>query len=284
MRHGGRARRARQLEMAVCAIGWGTTGPIVRSIGLPAAEIVFFRLALGFLFLTTWMLVRGRLKELHIRTLDWLLLGSGASIAAGYTLIFTAYKRVGVDMSVFVLFLGPVLWVLAAPFVLKEQVNPTSLVALAVAFSGTALIAVPGFSHADTAGLLAALGASAMFAVLILSQKLLVVRYPPLTIVAWQLGIAAILMSPSLLHVSGDIMGQVPLLLLIGVLLTGILNVLLVHAVSGLDSQQVGVLYYLEPASAVLWAWWWLGECPSVLMIIGGALIIGAGVALVRFD
>jgi drug/metabolite transporter (DMT)-like permease len=48
--------------------------------------------------------------------------------------------------------------------------------------------------------------------------------------------------------------------------------------------QRLGVLYYLEPASAILYAWWWVHEHPSAVTLAGGALIVLAGLAIIVTD
>jgi drug/metabolite transporter (DMT)-like permease len=63
-----------------------------------------------------------------------------------------------------------------------------------------------------------------------------------------------------------------------------VLGIVFFHAVRALPAQELGVLYYLEPASAVAYAWWWLGETPAPGTLMGGALIVLAGVALIRGD
>ena len=44
------------------------------------------------------------------------------------------------------------------------------------------------------------------------------------------------------------------------------------------------MLFYLEPASAVLYAWWWLSEKPTALTLAGGALIVLAGIGIIVAD
>ncbi|HKY16430.1 MAG TPA: EamA family transporter, partial [Microthrixaceae bacterium] len=47
-----------------------------------------------------------------------------------------------------------------------------------------------------------------------------------------------------------------------------------------IPATVAAVLLYLEPASAVLFGWWWLGEQPTVATIIGGLLIAVAGIVV----
>ena len=67
-------------------------------------------------------------------------------------------------------------------------------------------------------------------------------------------------------------------LLILGVVLTGITGVMYWAAVSRLPVAGVGVIMFLEPASAVIWAALFLGETPGVASTIGVILVIGAGI------
>ena len=48
-----------------------------------------------------------------------------------------------------------------------------------------------------------------------------------------------------------------------------------------LPATTVGVLTYLEPASAVMFGWIFLAEAPGASTVVGGMLILVAGVIVV---
>jgi len=277
--------RSGYLEIIACTLSWGMIGSIVNRISLSATVIVFFRLFLGAVIVVAWLAVRGKLADLRLRARPVLLIGSGATLGVHWVLLFEAYKRIGVDTTILIVFLGPVLWAVAAPFFLGERLRRSSLTALAVAFGGIALISIPKVGHVDGLGLAAAFGSAFLFAVLILQAKLLTDHYEPAAISAWQLGVAAVLLSPVLSHASAHQIGRgMPLLLLLGMVHSGALGIVFFHAVRALQTQQLGVLFYLEPASAVLYAWWLLSEKPTLLTLAGGLLIVLAGIGIIVAD
>ncbi|MGH2726974.1 MAG: DMT family transporter, partial [Actinomycetota bacterium] len=105
---------------------------------------------------------------------------------------------------------------------------------------------------------------------------------PAPAIVAWQLGIAALAVSPFLIDASGrEIVRAAPTLLMIGVLHTGEAGILYVGALQIVKAQHVSILVYLEPVTAVLWAWGVLGEEQELATLAGGLLIIAAGLLIV---
>ncbi|MGZ4104655.1 MAG: DMT family transporter [Actinomycetota bacterium] len=276
------ANRAGYIQIICCTLAWGMIGSIVDRISLSSTVIVFFRLSLGFVVVLAWLAARGRLADLRPRARPALLVSSGIVLGVHWALLFEAYKRVGVDTTILIVFIGPVLWAVASPFFVHERLHPTSLVALAVAFGGIALISVPKIGNVDAVGLGAAVGSAVLFAVLVILGKLLTEHYEPAAIVVWQLGVAAVLLSPALVGASiHQIARAFPLLLVLGMVHSGLLGIVFFLAVRALPTQQLGVLFYLEPASAVLYAWWWLSEKPTLSTLIGGALIVLAGIGII---
>ena len=278
-------RRAGYAEILACTALWGTIGPIVRWIDLPAATIAFYRLALAFAVVLSWLAVRRGLGDARPGPRRGLLLACGALLGAGWVIQFVAFKRLGVGLTILIVFVAPVLWVIAAPRVLGERLRPVALGALLAAFAGVVLISVPALGRVDRLGLAAALAGAVLFATYILAGKVLTAHYPPEAVVVWSYGVAAVLLSPAAVAVPpGEVLRAAPLLLVLGVLHTGALGIVFFRAVRALPAQELGVLYYLEPASAVLYAWWWLGETPSVATLAGGTLIVLAGMALIRSE
>jgi drug/metabolite transporter (DMT)-like permease len=272
-------------EIIACTLTWGTIGSIVSNISLPAAVIVFFRLFFGMVVVLAWFVARRRLVDLKLREYAPLLIVSGVVLGLHWVLLFEAYKRIGVVTTILIVFLGPVLWAAGAPFVLGERLRALSVAALAIAFGGIACISIPDIGRLDGAGLASAFGSAILFAVLVLAGKILTQHYEPGAIVVWQLGVAAVLVSPVLVGASAhQIARGLPLLLVLGLVHTGLLGIVFFRGVRALQTQQLGVLFYLEPASAVLYAWWWLSEKPSGLTLLGGALIVGSGIAIILGD
>lgn len=272
-------------EIVTCTLTWGTIGSIVRQLDVPSTVIVFFRLILGFAVVVVYLAARGRLATARPGARRGLLVGVGLVFAAHWALLFEAYKRLGVVTTILIVFLGPVLWAFAAPFVLRERLRARVVVALLVAFGGIALISAPDIERIDGLGLAFALGSAVLFAVVVLMGKLLTEHYEPAALAVWQLGVAALVMTPALAGVRADaVMRAAPGLLLLGIVYSGVLQIAYFRAVRALDAQTFGVLFYLEPASAVFYAWLLLHESPAAATLAGGALVLGAGLAIILAD
>jgi len=277
--------RAGFAEIIVCTLAWGTVGSLVKQIDLSSRLIVFFRLALGFVVVAGALVITGRLEVVALRARRTLMIVSGVTLAVHWAALFEAYKRLSVASTILIVFLGPVLMAAGAPFVLDEKLRARSVGALALAFAGIALIAIPDLGSIDGAGVVFALVSAVLFGALMLMGKLLTAHYEPAAITFWQLGVAAIVMSPALAGAQmHEVVRAAPGLLLLGAVFSGALGIVFFRAVRALQAQQLGPLFYLEPASAVLYAWWWLGERPSATTLLGGALIVAAGLAIILGD
>lgn len=275
--------RAGTIEMVVCTLVWGTIGPIAKQLDVSSPVIVFFRLFLGLVVVASYLAIRGRLRELRPGTHTVALVSAGVTLAVHWTLQFEAFKRLDVATAILIVFLGPVLVAIVAPRILGEPRDAVALGALVAAVIGIALIASPGSRGGlDARGFAAALGSALLFAVLVLLGKHLTAHVTSPAIVVWQLAVASAVLSPSLFGADiSAIAGAGPGLALLGLVHTGLLGIVFFHAVRALPAQHLSVLFYLEPASAVLYAWWWLAEQPSARTLAGGAMIVAAGLAII---
>ncbi|HVL33157.1 MAG TPA: EamA family transporter [Actinomycetota bacterium] len=276
--------RAGYPEILTCTLAWGAIGSIVNQVTLPSSVIVLIRLILGAIFVFTYIAARGRLSTLKPGARPALLVTAGVVLGVHWATLFEAYQRIGVVTTILIVFVGPVLWAAASPLV-GEPLHARVFVALGVAFAGIVLICIPDIEGMDGVGLAAAITSAVLFAVLVLQGKVLTRHYEPAAIVAWQLSIAALALSPALLQMNGrEVMRAAPALLVLGLVHSGFLGILFFRAVRALDPQRLGVLFYLEPASAVFYAWLFLREEPALTTLIGGGLVLGAGIAIIVMD
>ena len=274
--------RTGYLELIVCGLVWGSIGVVVKKLDVSAPVLVFFRLSLGAASIVAIWAARGRLHELRLHASRRLVAVSGVVLALHWIAFFEAYKRLSVASTILIVYVGPVLIAAAAPFVLNERLQRRTLYALALSVAGIALIARPSGASGHALGYLAAGVAAVLFAVLVLMLKKAAPGNAPQAVVVWELGIAALVVAPWLAGASAhQIAHALPGLLTLGVVHTGLIGILYVAALAQLPAQQVSILVYLEPVTAVLWAWGVLGEKPSGLTLVGGALIVAAGLLIV---
>lgn len=265
---------------------FGTIGIARRYIPLPSGLVAFARGAIGMLFLTLVILIRRERPDWRIigKHLGVLLL-SGALIGGNWVLLFEAYRYTTVATATLCYYMAPLFVMLVSPLLLKERMTAKKAICMAVAFLGMILVSgvtETGLSNlGELRGVLLGLGAALLYAtVVLLNQRLKPVPAFPKT--AIQLGAAAITVLPyTLLAEEVTSLGGwyvLPLLLLVGVLHTGVAYALYFGSMKHLGAQTVALLGYIDPIVAILLSLIVLREPMTPLAAIGAVLVLGATV------
>lgn len=276
------SERAGAVQLVLLGVLWGSIGVIVRDVAVGSPAIALGRMGIGFAAVVAWHAARGRLGTLRIRgRAGWLVL-DGILLAVHWALMFEAFKRLSVAAAILIVFVGPVFVAAGARPFLGERVEPRTLGALALSLGGMAIIAVPAWRVQDPAGVAFAFASAILFAALLLVGKRLTATYTPATILAWQLGVGTVAIAPVAL--AGDLSGlggAMPRLATLGLVHTALAGFVYFRALAVVKAQHAGVLTYLEPATAVVYAWVFASQEPTVGTLGGGALIVAGGLWIV---
>ena len=131
-------------------------------------------------------------------------------------------------------------------------------------------------------------GSAATYAaLLILSKRLLLARTEPLTVAFWDCFVGTLAVAPALyfadrvLPRGGREWGAV---LLLGVVFTGLSTLVYAGLLQHVTAQAAGILTFLEPVAAVLLAWALLDDPVDVSTLVGGALVLAAGIVVVALE
>jgi drug/metabolite transporter (DMT)-like permease len=279
---------AAAVVLAAVAAAWGTIPLIVRTVDLPAEQLVAARLWLGALPLLALLLIRRAPAVPGFLRSRLVLLGI---IRAGHwAAFFVSLKTTTVAIAILLVYLAPIAMAALAPSVLGEKLRARPVFALAMALVGIVLVARPG-GGATFTGVVAGVAAGGTFAALVLLGKPVAQAVGGLRLAAYEHAVAALVMAPWLYALLSDVSWEPSVsaavtdvwwqLLVLGVLLTGLAAVLYWSSVARLPVTTVGVITYLEPASAVVWAAVVLGETPDAATWTGVALAITAGLLVV---
>ena len=211
----------------------------------------------------------------------WLLVGAGLVQAAHWLLLVAAQQRAPIGTVMLVMYLSPVLVAVLATRLLHERVTPTTRVALVLAAAGLALLAHP--EQGGVLGIALAVSAGVTFAVLTVLSKLLVADLGGTWLALSNLTIAAIVVTPFALAAPwGPPEASWGWLLVLGLGLTAVLDPVYLVLLDRLPATTASVLLYFEPLSALVLGWMVLGEPASAATGLGGALVVGAGILVLR--
>jgi len=217
-----------------------------------------------------------------------LLMGLVDSLAL--LLFFVAIRGTSVAIGMFLQFLAPVWVALIAPRVFRARTEGIVYPALGLALAGLVVILAPslfGEGIGLTAwGVAAGLTAGVSYAVFQLVVKDLTKRVSAVTIVFTEVWLDMLILLPLALwqtvgagyHLTTrDLVAGV----ILGVVCTALAYMMWTFGMGLIKVQHSSILGYLEPVSAPLYALLLLGQGISVWTVIGGALIVVAGLLVV---
>ncbi len=264
---------------------FGTIGVFRKYIPVSSAFLAFSRGLLGglciFLFLR---LKKKQAARLPRRALPGLVL-SGIMIGINWILLFEAYSHTTVAVATLCYYMEPTIVLLLSPLIFRERLTAGKLACAAVAVAGMVLVSGViggGPQNGSWPGVLLGLGAAVFYsAVVILNKKLRDVDAMQKTTV--QMLSAGLAMLPYLLLTNGFSHERfspeaVLLLLVVGIVHTGIAYVLYFGSIERLPVQSVALLSYIDPVSALLFSAFLLKEPLTPLNILGAVMIIGSAV------
>jgi drug/metabolite transporter (DMT)-like permease len=276
------------LAAAVLSASAGFIAVIVDGLDLGAEALVFYRLALAAVTVAVVAALARRLDILRAPLLRGRLALLGAMLAAHWLFFFGTIKLSSVVVAVLTTYSAPLLVALVAPLVLPERRSRVVLLALGPAAAGLALVALTGDegTHARPLAVATGLGAAATYTVLVIESKRLSARLPVPTIQFCAYWIASLIVAPFLLA-SDRVLpreGELAYVLLLGVVFTAFSGLCFVWLLRKVTAQAISTLGYLEPVAAALLAWAILGQELGWAVLVGGTLIIGAGLLVILYE
>ena len=262
----------------------GSNGIVASYINLPSYQIVFFRMMLGALFLGVLLLITHSKPSCtdHVSQIKYLIF-SGLALGLQWSLLFEAYRQVGVGVATLEYYCGPIIVMALSPILFHERLTWQKISGLAVVMVGMGLIVGYGVGEKlSLAGLSFGAIAAILYAAMIISN-----RYAPdikgIESTTIQLGIGALFVGLLTLVLHGI---ELPsngssvnwgALVLLGLFNTGV-GGLYFPQLTKIPVQRVAVFGYLEPLSAVIFSAILLGEQLGPLKIAGACCIIGGAI------
>ncbi|QFU14850.1 DMT family transporter [Microvirga thermotolerans] len=220
---------------------------------------------------------------------DFLRLATGGVL---FVALYTALLNMGettvsAGAASFIINTNPIITAGLAMALLGERFGARAWAGTALSFLGIGLIALGegGGLRIDTGALLI-LGAALCTSVTTVVQKPLFSRHRPLAVSAWNMALGALVLGPWLPQAAAEFSAAAPQARWAAVYL-GLVPSLVAYgtwavALSRLPASRASNFMYCVPPVATLLGFLWLGEVPTPLGIVGGAMAL-AGVAVVNW-
>jgi len=267
--------------VAAAAIIWGSNGVIVNWVPYDAYAIAFFRVLFASLTLLPVVLLTRKPETMRAAKSWRVMLSLGLLLALGWTLLFHSMKLIAIANAVLLNYTAPIFVALLAPLFLKEKLEKSTLLALAISVAGIVVISYQQnlqISHLNLLGVILGLLAGLAYAGFIIASKRALSSFSSLVVAFYSYAVASIFLLPFVIGTdfSPDLTSWI-LLLVLGVFNTGFAVTLYLKGLGMVKAQKAVVFTYLEPASAVVFGFLFLAQQPTPLMLVGGFLILIAG-------
>jgi RarD protein len=269
------------LSMAI----FGSIGLFVRTLELPSSAIAMLRGLVGSLALFVVILaMKRKLNWAEIKR-NWLFLTlSSMALSCNWIFLFQAFKNTTIANAVLCYYFAPVFLMVLSKIVLKEHLSLAKVCCIAFAMLGISFI-VSGGRHGSAGyhhyvGIACGLMAAAFYASLMTLNKF-IKNMTGIETTMMQLGLTTLILvpyvfiveKPGAFHFSPT---SIVLILILGVLHTGIGFYLFFAGMQRLNGQTIAVLSYADPLTALVLSTLLLREPLTVAQILGGALILGS--------
>jgi len=255
--------------LLITALGWSLGGVLMKLVDWPPLAVGGGRALVAAVFL---LIVGGRGLRF-----TWSPLQLATALAyTGCTILFAAATKLTTAANAVLLqYTAPVWVALFGAWLLQEKATRADWWTMAAAFIGMAMFLYDGLRINDLAGILLAIASGVSFAamILLLRQQRAVSTIEPVIIgnlLGFLIGLPSICAAP------WPDQRSIGALLVLGVFQLGIPYLLYARAIRHVTALEAVLIPVIEPILNPVWVMLVIGEKPSPLAFLGGAIVLGA--------
>lgn len=247
--------------------------------------IILGRAALTAPFIGLYIAVRGGRFRLQSTKHTLFLVGLGLMMVSHWTLYFSAIQASTVAVGILAVFTSPIFSTFFEPLFDGHRIDPKDIVIALIAFAGIALMIDDySFGGSTLTGVFLGICSAVFVALRNIWSKPLIRMYSAPQVMFWQMVFGSTALLPALLFLHADVTAiDVRNLIILALFATAIAHTLMLNCIGVIGARATSVIMMVQPLYAILLALLLLGEVPSLRVLLGGALVLGAaGVESVR--
>jgi drug/metabolite transporter (DMT)-like permease len=271
------ARNLLQIHAAVLLFGFAGLFGDRRLLNLSSIVIVFARVAFASAVLLLAALVRRDVLRPVSRRSQAALVLLGILLAVHWTTFFQAVKTSSVAVALLTYATFPVFVAFLEPLFFRENLQTVDVVRAVLALAGVAILRSPSeWTDPAAEGVLWGIASAFTFALLSLCNRRFVRQHSSIALALYQDLFAAVVLLPfALADRQAVTVGDVLLLVVLGVLCTAVAHSLFIAGMTSVSARTASTLACLEPVYGIFLVMLFFRDVPELRTVLGGCVIVG---------
>ena len=266
------------IYLHIAVLLFGGTALFAKLIGLNALDITAYRAAIAGLAICVLLTLQKKPIKLH-RAKDYVIaILLGIAVGIHWVTYFAGMQLAGITVGMLAFFTYPVITVFLEPLFNKSKPKTKDIISDVVVITGIYLL-IPNVNLGDdiTLGVVTGVVSALFFAIRNITHKRYFSEYGGPQTMFYQTLVASLMLCAFIEVPITEINDTDLILLLIaGVVFTAMPHSLFAASLKHLSAATAGLISCLQPLYGTILAIIILHERPSVMTLIGGALIVSA--------
>lgn len=266
------------LEIHLAVLLFGLSGLFGKFLTLSSTIIVLGRVFFSSFFLLILILYLKKDIKLKEKKHYLYLIMMGVLLALHWSAFFKSIQVSTVAIGLLTFSTFPVFVTFLEPLFFKEEIKLfDSLIAFVTLLGVMLVIPTLELGNNLTQGVIWGIVSGLTYAILSMLNRKFVKDYSSFVIAFYEQFIATLVLIPFYLLQRPVLdLKDILLLVLLGVVFTGISHLLFINSLKNIKTQTAGVISSLEPVYGIFFAVFLLRELPTLREILGGIVILGA--------
>lgn len=266
------------IYLHIAVLLFGGTALFAKLIGLNALDITAYRAAIAGVAICVLLTLQKKPIKLH-RAKDYVIaILLGVAVGIHWVTYFAGMQLAGITVGMLAFFTYPVITVFLEPLFNKSKPKAKDIISAIVVIIGIYLL-IPNVNLGDdiTLGVVTGVVSALFFAIRNITHKRYFSEYGGPQTMFYQTLVASLMLC-AFIEVPITQINDTDLILLLiaGVVFTAMPHSLFAASLKHLSAATAGLISCLQPLYGTILAIIILHERPSVMTLIGGALIVSA--------